>query len=151
MRFWNYNKDWEGTFRGVRLAQIDLDGRPQLLSPGYSDATLVVIRKASGVPEIDDSQTIAVHGPNNGETNTTRQQQQQQHCGDHKQLFTTMPMEQVYDVPHMTPVGLTLKLVLVSTWGDPHYIGLNGCVATNLHNTRVDCVFQCVKKCKPSN
>jgi len=34
------------------------------------------------------------------------------------------PMVQDYEtVVH--PMGCTLKFVLTSTWGDPHYIGMN--------------------------
>jgi Domain of unknown function (DUF4457) len=24
------------------------------------------------------------------------------------------------------PMGFTIKIVIISTWGDPHYVGLNG-------------------------
>ena len=28
IRVWNYNKDWESSFRGARLARIEVDGVP---------------------------------------------------------------------------------------------------------------------------
>ena len=36
------------------------------------------------------------------------------------------------------PIGLTLRFVLLSTWGDPHYIGLNGIEVYDTAHRRVD-------------
>ena len=123
LRVWNYNKDWDGTFRGVRLAQIDLDGQPQLLPNGYSGSTTISIRKASGVPEVDGYQTIALCHRGDKQANNQRQPLASR---PRLMLQQNMFAHHAYDAVNAAPVGFTLKLVLLSTWGDPHYIGLNG-------------------------
>jgi hypothetical protein len=105
LRVWNYNKDWSSSFRGVRHAQIQIDGRK--LQPGFT-----VFRKAAGIAGFDDYQTIAlVPKPQEAAPASSA---------------GLRPVRPAYDRP-IVPFGLTLKLVLLSTWGDPHYIGLNGC------------------------
>jgi len=52
LRVWNYNKNLEDTRRGVRVAQVSLDGK-QLSPPGG-----IIFRRAPGIADIDFGQTI---------------------------------------------------------------------------------------------
>jgi hypothetical protein len=101
LKFWNYNKSPEDTFRGIRLVRVLVDG--QVLIPELA------LRKAPGHALVDFSQEVNL--PSSGL----------------KKVFhsETVSSPSPYPTP-ASPQGFSVTLKLFSTWGDPHYIGLNG-------------------------
>ena len=120
LRVYNYNKSREDTYRGVRRLHVVLDN--VLISPqlGY------ILRKAPGhalfrdkdvgqvlpfaVPGTSTSQ--AIHEAFDTSSNVRRN-------------YISPQVAQDYETP-VHPSGFSFKLVLLSSWGDPYYLGLNG-------------------------
>jgi hypothetical protein len=109
----------EDAARGVRLVGITLDGRPMMPLAGMGRParasaddgsesvgepdSLFVIRPAPGHALYDHGQVVALYPPAEGAP-----------------ALVPRPLNTA------APRGFVLRLVLQSTWGDPHYIGLNG-------------------------
>uniref|UniRef100_A0A4W4HQL2 KATNIP domain-containing protein n=1 Tax=Electrophorus electricus TaxID=8005 RepID=A0A4W4HQL2_ELEEL len=97
LRIWNYNKAPEDSYRGVRILHVYMDG--VCISPlnGF------LVRKGPGNCHFDFAQEILFI--------------------DYLQREEQASME--YEAPLM-PCGFIFQLQLLTTWGDPYYIGLNG-------------------------
>ena len=112
LNIWNYNKSLEDTSRGIKLVRILIDDKVI--------ANEVLIRKAPGHSLIDFCQIIQIN------------------ARDLKLLKPFLPSlvlsNQFENIPNSSssyilppcPQGFTVTLRLLSTWGDWHYIGLNG-------------------------
>ncbi|CAB1312328.1 unnamed protein product [Coregonus sp. 'balchen'] len=101
LRIWNYNKTPEDSYRGVKVIHVSLDDT--LISPAEG----FLIRKGPGNCHFDFAQEILFI--------------------DFLQNPTT-GLEQPsmdYEAPIM-PCGFIFQLQLLTTWGDPYYIGMNG-------------------------
>uniref|UniRef100_A0A8C7L4D3 Protein KIAA0556 n=1 Tax=Oncorhynchus kisutch TaxID=8019 RepID=A0A8C7L4D3_ONCKI len=101
LRIWNYNKTPEDSYRGVKVIHVSLDNT--LISPAEG----FLIRKGPGNCHFDFAQEILFI--------------------DFLQTPTT-GLEQAsmdYEAPIM-PCGFIFQLQLLTTWGDPYYIGMNG-------------------------
>ena len=102
-RIWNYNKCLDDTYRGIGSMRVLLDGQDLLGQP-------ITIRKAPGHTHFDYGQTVIFSAA------------QRPH-------FPTPMSRCAIDQHYVTarlPRVLTVRIDLVSTWGDLHYIGLNG-------------------------
>jgi len=108
LRLWNYNKNLEDTCRGVRSLEVHIDNQP---------AGVLTLRKAPGVPGVDFGQVFQLPF-----VDTLGEEMK---VGIGGTRFASDIVQQTYETPCM-PVGYTLKLRLLSTWGDVHFIGLNG-------------------------
>lgn len=104
--FWNYNKHPEDTSRGVKSIVIFLDGKSA--TEGWS----IPLRKAPGHAEFDFAQFVPLPCPEPIPVPS-------------KSVFASERIPQDYETPCL-PQGFILKLRLFGTWGDMHYIGLNG-------------------------
>uniref|UniRef100_A0A673Y4M2 Katanin interacting protein n=1 Tax=Salmo trutta TaxID=8032 RepID=A0A673Y4M2_SALTR len=105
LRIWNYNKTPEDSYRGVKVIHVSLDNI--LISPAEG----FLIRKGPGNCHFDFAQEILfidfLQDP------TTAGSKRQEHAS----------MD--YEAPIM-PCGFIFQLQLLTTWGDPYYIGMNG-------------------------
>ncbi|XP_077172354.1 katanin-interacting protein isoform X2 [Paroedura picta] len=111
LRIWNYNKSPEDTYRGAKVVHVSLDGTCVSPPGGF------LIRKGPGNCHFDFAQEILF--------------------ADYlKGLPTAPPFERVemkkaeqasmdYEAPWM-PCGFIFQFQLLTSWGDPYYIGLNG-------------------------
>uniref|UniRef100_A0A3B3SB00 KATNIP domain-containing protein n=1 Tax=Paramormyrops kingsleyae TaxID=1676925 RepID=A0A3B3SB00_9TELE len=96
LRIWNYNKSPEDTYRGVKVIHVSTDDTTISPPEGF------LIRKGPGNCHFDFAQEILFI--------------------DHlKEEQASMD----YEAPLM-PCGVIFQLQLLTTWGDPYYIGLNG-------------------------
>jgi hypothetical protein len=111
LKFYNYNKSLEDTYRGVKLVTISVDGK--LVTPMRG----VVIRKAPGVAFFDFGYTVRL--PH------TREWEADEIAVYNQPSFGLAPRAQEYVVP-IYPTGFVFEFILYSTYGDLHYIGLNG-------------------------
>jgi hypothetical protein len=107
VKIWNYNKSCEDTSRGIKRISLTLDINQVSSSQG------ILVRKAPGVSYIDFGQEIDLP------------------LGKYKTEVAkpnkaTVKIDQFFLSGDHCPIGFTLKILLRSTWGDPHYIGLNG-------------------------
>ena len=103
VKFWNYNKSPEDTYRGVKTIRILLDGKV-ICSEG-------ILRKAPGHSLIDFGQEIELPYKKTSKKNPNKH-------SIHTEEYIT---------PNI-PQGFIITLKLFSTWGDNHYIGMNGIV-----------------------
>ncbi|KAM5131725.1 katanin-interacting protein isoform 2-T2 [Callospermophilus lateralis] len=111
LRFWNYNKSPEDTYRGAKIAHVSLDGLCVSPPEGF------LLRKGPGNCHFDFAQEIlfvdhlqAQPRPQPARRLSTR---------------TTERASMDYEAPLM-PCGFIFQFQLLTSWGDPYYIGLTG-------------------------
>nr|XP_033818907.1 protein KIAA0556 homolog isoform X2 [Geotrypetes seraphini] len=109
LRFWNYNKSPEDTYRGAKVVHVSLDGHCISPSEGF------LIRKGPGVCHFDFAQEILF-------VDYLQPQQMKQYL---RTDLTCIGPSMDYEAPLM-PCGFIFQFQLLTSWGDPYYIGLNG-------------------------
>ncbi|XP_054605101.1 katanin-interacting protein isoform X3 [Nothobranchius furzeri] len=112
LRVWNYNKSPEDSYRGVKVLHLYIDNVPVSPREGF------LIRKGLGNCHFDFAQEILFI---NFLQTPDKSQQDSQRGSCKKQEQASMD----YEAPIM-PCGFIFQLQLLTTWGDPYYIGLNG-------------------------
>ncbi|EGD72574.1 hypothetical protein PTSG_04310 [Salpingoeca rosetta] len=110
LRFYNYNKSADDIYRGAKRVFVSVDDTDVSPSGGY----LICI--APGSAAFDFAHTVSLH---------PRHRRYPPASIHHKQLTPRWNATNSYIVP-APPRVLRLSLRLIDTWGDLHYIGLNG-------------------------
>ncbi|XP_029383143.1 protein KIAA0556 isoform X2 [Echeneis naucrates] len=114
LRIWNYNKSPEDSYRGVKVIHVFMD------NTAISPAEGFLVRKGPGNCHFDFAQEILF--VDFLQTPTENRNAEDYHKGSSKkQEQASMD----YEAPIM-PCGFIFQLQLLTTWGDPYYIGLNG-------------------------
>ncbi|XP_045051269.2 katanin-interacting protein isoform X3 [Desmodus rotundus] len=111
LRFWNYNKSPEDTYRGAKIVHVSLDGL------GVSPPEGFLIRKGPGNCHFDFAQEILFVD-----------YLQARLLPQPSQRLNTKSLERAsmdYEAPLM-PCGFIFQFRLLTSWGDPYYIGLTG-------------------------
>ncbi|XP_054570524.1 katanin-interacting protein [Eptesicus fuscus] len=111
LRFWNYNKSPEDTYRGAKIAHVSLDGLCVSPPEGF------LIRKGPGNCHFDFAQEILFVD-----------YLQARLLPQPAQRLDTKSLERAsmdYEAPLM-PCGFIFQFQLLTSWGDPYYIGLTG-------------------------
>ncbi|KAM3591703.1 uncharacterized protein V6R79_006053 [Siganus canaliculatus] len=114
LRIWNYNKSPEDSYRGVKGIHVFMDDVAISPPEGF------LIRKGPGNCHFDFAQEILF--VDFLQTAINNKSAEDFHKG------STKRQEQAsmdYEAPIM-PCGFIFQLQLLTTWGDPYYIGLNG-------------------------
>ncbi|KAM4623791.1 katanin-interacting protein [Polymixia lowei] len=116
LRVWNYNKTPEDSYRGVKVIHVFMD------NVAISPAEGFLIRKGPGNCHFDFAQEILFLDFLQTPATDGRSTEEYSHKGGcKKQEQASMD----YEAPIM-PCGFIFQLQLLTTWGDPYYIGLNG-------------------------
>uniref|UniRef100_A0A4W2GLV3 Katanin interacting protein n=1 Tax=Bos indicus x Bos taurus TaxID=30522 RepID=A0A4W2GLV3_BOBOX len=111
LRFWNYNKSPEDTYRGAKIVHVSLDGLCVSPPEGF------LIRKGPGNCHFDFAQEILFVD-----------YLQARPLPPPAQRLDTKRLERAsmdYEAPPM-PCGFIFQFQLLTSWGDPYYIGLTG-------------------------
>ncbi len=115
LRFYNYNKSLEDTYRGAKIIRLSLDGKP-ILPLGGS----LVMPKAPGTACFDFGFSVRFPFQDPWDAAALAQ-----YANRLKIVPNQLCCSQCYEPPCI-PMGYTFEFVLYSTYGDPSYIGLNG-------------------------
>ncbi|XP_041714323.1 katanin-interacting protein isoform X1 [Coregonus clupeaformis] len=133
LRIWNYNKTPEDSYRGVKVIHVSLDN--MLISPAEG----FLIRKGPGNCHFDFAQEILfidlLQTPTTGLVNSKRTAEDSAYtlkAGSRRQEQASMD----YEAPIM-PCGFIFQLQLLTTWGDPYYIGMNGLEFYDQNNEKI--------------
>mmetsp|Transcript_2493 Transcript_2493/g.9382 ORF Transcript_2493/g.9382 Transcript_2493/m.9382 type:complete len:1478 (-) Transcript_2493:1894-6327(-) len=126
IRIYNYNKSEEDTARGVKRIEIDTDGKKL---DEYD------VRKAPGHDKFDFGHTILFAGGHSS-AGTSNKTAEMHHTSSIYQTDIARAIAQLRGTKLPTPpqdcqapllpVGYVFKFRFLSTYGDFHYIGLNG-------------------------
>uniref|UniRef100_A0A8C5Y5X8 Katanin interacting protein n=1 Tax=Microcebus murinus TaxID=30608 RepID=A0A8C5Y5X8_MICMU len=111
LRFWNYNKSPEDTYRGAKTVHVSLDGLCVSPPEGF------LIRKGPGNCHFDFAQEILFV-----DYLQTRLLPPPARRLDRNSLERA---SMDYEAPLM-PCGFIFQFQLLTSWGDPYYIGLTG-------------------------
>ncbi|XP_062956228.1 katanin-interacting protein [Cynocephalus volans] len=111
LRFWNYNKSLEDTYRGAKIVHVSLDGLCVSPPEGF------LIRKGPGNCHFDFAQEILF----------VDYLQARLLPQPARRLYPSSLecASMDYEAPVM-PCGFIFQFQLLTSWGDPYYIGLTG-------------------------
>ncbi|XP_034297280.1 katanin-interacting protein isoform X5 [Pantherophis guttatus] len=121
-RIWNYNKSPEDTYRGAKMVHVWLDGC--CISPpgGF------LIRKGPGNCHFDFAQEVLFINYLVGPTVAPAHERSEMKKREQGSME--------YEAPLM-PCGFIFQFQLLTSWGDPYYIGLNGLELYNEHGEKI--------------
>eukprot|EP00736_Rhodelphis_marinus_P013541 Rmarinus@m.24495 len=115
--FWNYNKSVDDSSRGARAVQIFVDDVE--VTPPYG----ALLRKAPGCCDFNFGQCV-IFG-DLAEENALAERMAEK-VFEHRGASAVVDAIPQYYTTLQYPTGAVFKFVLLSTWGDLHYVGLNG-------------------------
>lgn len=110
IKFWNYNKA-DQLERGTRTIEL-------ILNENYHQQKTIILRKGLAEESIDYSQTILFPIVPFNFT-------EEELAPFKNPRPASLTFSQDFETPYL-PTGFIFTLKLISTYGDPHYIGLNG-------------------------